>query len=87
MSRTTSLCPEGLLWSSGPGGPTEFDNYDAPSDADLHLGRSTPHVLLGMRCRAANSTGKERDSESGLDNFVARFDSSIFRRFDLRRAV
>lgn len=34
-----------------------------------------------MRCRPANSTGKERDSESGLDNFGARYDSSSMGRF------
>jgi RHS repeat-associated protein len=45
--------------------------YDAPSS----------RVLLGTRCRAANSTGKERDSESGLDNFGARYDSSSLGRF------
>jgi len=28
-------------------------------------------------------TGKERDSESGLDNFGARYDSSSMGRFDL----
>ncbi len=44
--------------------------YDAPS----------PHVLLDMHSPAANSTGKERDSESGLDNFGARYDSSSIGR-------
>ena len=32
-------------------------------------------------------TGKERDSESGLDNFIARQNSTSFRHFDLPRAV
>jgi len=31
--------------------------------------------------RESNSTGKERDSESGLDNFGARYDSSSMGRF------
>src|SRR5271169_2404177 len=42
---------------------------------------SLPLVFLDTRGRATNSTGKERDSESGLDNFGARFDSSSFGRF------
>jgi RHS repeat-associated protein len=37
--------------------------------------------FLGMSYRAANSTGKERDSESGLDNFGARYYSSAMGRF------
>ena len=45
--------------------------YDAPS----------PHAVLGMCCQAANSTGQERDFESGLDNFGARFDASSLGRF------
>jgi hypothetical protein len=36
--------------------------YDGPS----------PHMFIDAWCRAANSTGKERDAESGLDNFGAR---------------
>jgi RHS repeat-associated protein len=36
---------------------------------------------LGTRCRAANSTGKERDSESGLDDFEARYFGSSLGRF------
>src|SRR5881392_2013295 len=31
--------------------------------------------------RESNSTGKERDAESGLDNFGARYDSSSMGRF------
>jgi RHS repeat-associated protein len=45
--------------------------YDGPSS----------HMLIDAWCRAANSTGKERDSESGLDNFGARYDSSSMGRF------
>lgn len=37
--------------------------YDAPS----------PHVLLDMNCPVANSTAKERDTESGIDNFEKRY--------------
>jgi RHS repeat-associated protein len=36
---------------------------------------------MTKRCRTANSTGKERDSESGLDNFGARYYSSSLGRF------
>jgi RHS repeat-associated protein len=34
-----------------------------------------------MRCSATNSTGKERDSESGLDDFEARYYGSSLGRF------
>jgi RHS repeat-associated protein len=54
-----------------PGYQATIYTYDAPS----------AHVLLRMRCPVANSTGKERDAESGLDNFGARFDASSFGRF------
>jgi hypothetical protein len=41
----------------------------------------SPPVLLGMLGQAANSTGKERDSESGLDDFGARYNSSSIGRY------
>src|SRR6266404_3014746 len=34
-----------------------------------------------MQCRATNSTGKERDAESGLDDFDARYYASTLGRF------
>ena len=40
-----------------------------------------PHVFLASRCQGTNSTGKERDSESSLDNFGARYFSSPTGRF------
>jgi RHS repeat-associated protein len=45
--------------------------YDGPSQ----------HVLLDTRYRGANSTGKERDAESGLDDFGARYFGSSLGRF------
>jgi RHS repeat-associated protein len=49
----------------------EIHHYDAPS----------PRLLSGTYCQAANSTGKERDSESGLDHFQFRKSSSALGRF------
>jgi RHS repeat-associated protein len=37
--------------------------------------------MLTTRSNAHKFTGKERDSESGLDNFIARYDSSSLGRF------
>jgi RHS repeat-associated protein len=52
---------------------TETHTYDVPS----------PHVFLDMSLpsKPYKFTGKERDSESGLDNFGARYDSSQYGRF------
>ena len=44
--------------------------------ADLPVRRPTQHALLAYKF-----TGKERDAESGLDNFGARYDSSSIGRF------
>jgi hypothetical protein len=55
---------------------TETYHYDAENqcEAAIHTYDGTfPHTLLDMRYRAGNSTGKERDSESGLDNFGKRY--------------
>lgn len=49
--------------------------------ARMCLRRPAPFVFLDKLRRAANSTGKERDSESGLDNFGARYDASSMGRF------
>jgi RHS repeat-associated protein len=48
------------------------------SNADTALGIQPILRLEGIRSRY---TGKERDSESGLDNFGARYDSSQYGRF------
>jgi RHS repeat-associated protein len=67
---------------------TDAHHYDATSQPlaalrflNPFLRRSSLHVLLGMQCRAANSKGKERDFESGLDNFGARYNASSMGRF------
>lgn len=48
----------------------------ANSKIALGLREAQPENRIGSRC-----TGKERDSESGLDNFGARYDSSSLGRF------
>src|SRR5258708_14681295 len=60
------------------GGNRRLPGCECPK---LYVRRPSPHVLSNMRCRTANSTGKERDSESGLDNFGARYNSSQYGRF------
>src|SRR5258708_5207455 len=42
---------------------------------------SSPHVHLGVHCRAANSKGKERDSESGNDYAMMRSSVNRLGRF------
>src|SRR5260370_10374056 len=42
---------------------------------------SSPHVHLGVHCRAANSKGKERDSESGNDYAMMRYGVNRLARF------
>ncbi len=61
----------------------------APQNLAQHQGIawSNSTVALGLRSLAVENrvrsrcTGKERDSESGLDNFGARYDSSQYGRF------
>jgi hypothetical protein len=55
---------------------SEIYAYDAGNDsvctyegADYRYDGHCPYVFLTSWCQGANSTGKERDSESGLDNF------------------
>ncbi|MGB7028861.1 MAG: RHS repeat-associated core domain-containing protein [Candidatus Acidiferrum sp.] len=66
----------------------ETHHHDAKSRPFTHYQVTTytyatisPHWLLDMRCPPSNSTGKERDSESGLDDFDARYYSSSMGRF------
>ena len=62
---------------------------DAPQNLRLHQGIawSNSTVALGLQSLAVENrvrsrcTGKERDSESGLDNFGARYDASSLGRF------
>src|SRR5579864_8345162 len=47
-------------------------------------GVTCPHAVSDVICSLSNThkfTGKERDSESGLDNFGARYNSSQYGRF------
>jgi len=52
--------------------------YDA---SECAYDTSSANAFIDTRCRAANSTGKERDAESGLDDFDARYYSSSLGRF------
>jgi RHS repeat-associated protein len=52
--------------------------YDAP---EYTYDGPSPHVFQDTWYLATNSTAKERDSESGLDNFGARYNSSSMGRF------
>ncbi len=50
-------------------------------DADQFIHDCTPHFVHSCALIASRSTGKERDSESGLDNFGKRYYASSMGRF------
>jgi len=57
--------------------------YDAPNKEDYIYDVPSSHVLsdISLGFRTYKYTGKERDTESGLANFGARYDASSMGRF------
>jgi RHS repeat-associated protein len=67
---------------------SEIYDYDAETDPTCMCDElqytydgNSPRVFLDTRGRATNSTGKERDTESNLDMFGARYYGSSLGRF------
>ena len=76
--RPNVLCvAENSRLGFGPTDTTTFQNCSWPNSETL-LGIEPPLRRAHSRPR---TSGKERDSESGLDNFGARYDSSQYGRF------
>src|SRR5712692_808738 len=55
--------------------------YDAPESRRPTPTTVLPRVSLNVWCRAPNSKGKERDTETGNDDFGARYYSNRFGRW------